>query len=350
MRLLIVIAALLLTACPSKPNKPPKPADLPETPAGEVFESGDRVQQMLRDRVRSKFSAEDDFQVYVTEAGYPIGTLMREGRTVALNRASCAPSFEVGRYSLPNMFNSILMRGKAAFDLGLDSLAVAELARFGVKAGQEDLFNLSVGNAAGQFLLDDELGQLLQQQSCAEYLRGKTLLLVRGYVVGKRNYRLQRDRNAGADIGVTKVGGLKVEASGASGISLEDEAPTEFLQIVSKVRVPGPTVSMMTQPPPPGTIGPVYLQRDVNDSSGNAARLKDLLGGRSFAVIPDIDAIESDKMPAIAQVRFFNRSDEAAAERAVAILRQVYPSAAKLFIGLKAPKGQLEVWLPRAGG
>jgi hypothetical protein len=100
---------------------------------------------------------------------------------------------------------------------------------------------------------------------------------------------------------------------------------------------------------PVGT-GPVYLQRDVADSSGNAAKLKDLLAAQAFAVVPQVESIESDKMPSIAQVRYFNKSDEALADKAVAVLRQVYPSAAKLYVGLKAPQGQLEVWLPKTRG
>ncbi|HTF65699.1 MAG TPA: hypothetical protein VK638_23725 [Edaphobacter sp.] len=55
----------------------------------------------------------------------------------------------------------------------------------------------------------------------------------------------------------------------------------------------------------------------------------------------------TDKVPDVAQVTYFNASDEAFANRYVEILKQAYPSARVVRIGLPSPKGQLEVWLPR---
>jgi hypothetical protein len=256
------------------------------------------------------------------------------------------------------MFNSIRMTGKAAFDLGIDSAATQGLVNFGVKAGQDDVYNLSVTNAAGKFLLDDKFQQLLNQPDCMKFVQGKTLLLVRGYVIGQRNYLLQRSQNGGANVGVDHVGSLKVDASRANEVSLADPAPVEFLQIVSKIAI-GPQNPPPPPPPPPPPVpgqptnanfasGPVFMQRDEGDTSDNAAKIRDLLGAQSFRV-PGIEAIPHDKMPSIPQVRYFNRADEALANKAVAVLRQVYPSAAKLYVGLKAPPGQLEVWLPKTG-
>lgn len=341
MRRSLALAVLLLSACRKDPPPPPQPPAL---------DSGDAVNKLLQDRVQSKFGGSDNFQVYVTDGGYPIGTIMREGTTVGINRKACAPAIEAGVYKMPSMFNSIMMNGKAAFELGLDA-AVTQLARFGVKVGQEDTFNLSVAEAAGRFLLDDELTELIAQPACTAYLRGKSLLLVRGYVTGRRNYLLQRARNAGGDIGLTKVGDLKVEASGNSGISLKDEAPSDFLQIVSKVSLPasGTAVATISEPTTPTGLGRVYVQRDVADASGQANAVKTGLAGQAFNVVPQVEAIESTKVPDAAQVRYFNKSDAAAADKAVAVLRRTYPDASKQYVGVKAPAGQLEVWLPRTG-
>ena len=82
---------------------------------------------------------------------------------------------------------------------------------------------------------------------------------------------------------------------------------------------------------------------------GRGTKIQDLLSDQLFAVVPQVEKIESSKMPTIAQVRYFNKDDEAVADKAVAALRQVYTNASKLYVGLKAPKGQLEIWLPRAG-
>jgi len=368
MRRIILLTAILLSACDHKGGQPKAPGGGGgggggggQPPPAQVFDSGDAVQAMLADRVSTKFKTGDDFRVLVTDIDYPIGTLMEEGRTVAMSDEACLPAFEVHSYSLPSMFSTISMTGKAAFDLGIDSAATQGMVKFGVKGGQDDVFNLSVSNAAGKFLLDDKLQQLLKQPDCAKTVEGKTLLLVRGYVIGKRIYLLQRARSGGADVGVDHVGALKVDASRSNGVSLSDEAPVEFLQIVSKIAV-GPQIAAAPPPPPPPppppfpgstasvvvTTGPVFMQRDVSDTSGNAAKIKDLLSGQSFAVA-GIEAIDHAKMPSIAQVRYFNKTDEGLADKAVAVLRQVYPSASKLFVGLKAPQGQLEVWLPKAG-
>jgi len=343
MRRVILIGVLLLSACGG--GSPPN-----TVPGTEVYQGGDAVQALLRDRVRRTFPGSDDFQVIVTEVGYPIGALMPEGRTVAVSVDACKPSFDAGSYPMPSAFPAINMTGKAAFDLGVDSAAVAQLAQFGVKAGQDDTFKLAVSGAAGHFLVTDQLQRVLAQPACAAALRGQSLILVRGYVVGKRNFLLQRDRNAGINIGVTKIGSLKVDASRSGSVSLEDEQPTEFLQIVSKVSLPATAMlASVNIPTVPAGAGKVYLQRDVSDATNSAATLKGLLTAQSFNVVPQVEAIASSKVPRTAQVRYFSKSDEGAADRALSVLRQVYPTAAKLFVGLQAPAGQLEVWLPRAG-
>jgi hypothetical protein len=60
-----------------------------------------------------------------------------------------------------------------------------------------------------------------------------------------------------------------------------------------------------------------------------------------------VQRIPSQKMPNVAQVRYFNDADSALADRCVGILRKVYPNARAVRIGLPSPKGQLEVWLPK---
>src|SRR4051812_17981342 len=107
MRRLLIIALLLLPGCDwfkhRQPDDQPRSGSgrTPETPRADVLDSGDQVQELLRDRVRSKFRTGDDFQVLVTGVGYPIGTLMEEGRTVAKTQSACHPTFEVGKFSLP---------------------------------------------------------------------------------------------------------------------------------------------------------------------------------------------------------------------------------------------------------
>jgi hypothetical protein len=63
----------------------------------------------------------------------------------------------------------------------------------------------------------------------------------------------------------------------------------------------------------------------------------------------EVQKIPTQKMPNVAQVRYFNASDEALANRCAQILQQEYLNARVVRIGLLSPKGQLEVWLPRKG-
>ena len=185
--------------------------------------------------------------------------------------------------------------------------------------------------------------------------------LVRGYVIGQRSYLLERDRTASGDAGLTKIGDVKFEGANGSKASLVDDQPVEFLAIVSKVSLPASSpaggravaaaaVPKVSAPTAPAGQGKVYVQRDVRDSSDAAGRVQKLLAGLTLEVVPKVETVESRKMPRKAEVRYFNKEDEALAGHTANALRTIYPDAIKLYVGLKAPPRQLEVWLPKAGG
>lgn len=376
MRPSILLTALLLTACTNSCNSRTPP---PQPPV-DVLPSGDAVLELLRQRLTNAIQGEATFQVQPIQDAifiFPVGTVMIPGRSIGLNRSACAPPNQPGDYEMPSLFNGVSMKGSAAVQLGLDPIGIARLASAGVKAGQNDVFMLSVDGPRGEFLLDDELADLLKQPGCASYLQGKTVNIVRGFIIGKRSYELGRSRSGGGGIGVSKVGNLNVDLSSDNRISLVDQAPVKFLQIVSSVTIPAaapppppppppPPGGEPTPPPPPppppthaaltayisapiapSGPGQVYIQRDTADTSDHAAQVKALLSGQAFKVVPQVDAIDSAKMPTTAQVRYFNRNDEGLANRAVASLRTMFPGAVTQYVGLKAPPGQLEVWLPK---
>src|SRR4030095_1614238 len=87
-------------------------------------------------------------------------------------------------------------------------------------------------------------------------------------------------------------------------------------------------------PQPLAGLGPVYVQRDRADASSNATKILDLLSEQRFKVAYEVEAVPSDKMPKIDHARYCSAHDEAVADKALALLRQVYPSAAKLLVGL----------------
>jgi hypothetical protein len=157
---------------------------------------------------------------------------------------------------------------------------------------------------------------------------------------------------------------------GAASVAINDEAPVQFLQIIAVVRPPAapggaPQIAqpqaVPPPPPPPGRLpatdgdeppvpaGIIYVQRDAADASGAAAAVVAALKGLGLNVARAVEAIPHDRMPAEAQVRYFNEADRGAGEQALALLQEQFPNAKLRKVGLKAPAGQLEVWLPRAG-
>jgi len=94
--------------------------------------------------------------------------------------------------------------------------------------------------------------------------------------------------------------------------------------------------------------GHVYVQRDQSDQSHADAAVVAALQRSGFPVVPQVEAIASSKMPHIAQVRYFNATDLARANKALGVLKASFPDAQLKRIPLPSPDGQLEVWLPKA--
>lgn len=248
MRLLMCLGMLSFTACGA--NAPPTP---PAPPPLSVIGSADGVHDLLKQRVTSFLPAgRDDFQVFVTKFGYEVGTLVPVDRGIAVNDEACKPSSAPGTFKAPNLFPTIAMKAKAAFELGLNGAEISKLGNFGVNVGNEDTVTLSISDAAGQFLLDDQLRATLAKPSCIASLKGRQLLMVRGYISGKRTYLLQRDRLRNVKIGFKELAGLKIDAPSSTAVSLSEQSPTPFLQIVSVVTVPTDASQILVSAPPMG--------------------------------------------------------------------------------------------------
>ncbi len=91
------------------------------------------------------------------------------------------------------------------------------------------------------------------------------------------------------------------------------------------------------------------VQEDATDTPEAGTRVVQLLrGGWPTAnVESQVQKISPQNMPNVAQVRYFNASDEVFMNRCVEILKQASPDARAVRIGLPSPEGQLELWLPR---
>jgi hypothetical protein len=110
------------------------------------------------------------------------------------------------------------------------------------------------------------------------------------------------------------------------------------------------TIHPATAPIAASTGTRIFVQADTSAPHTDAAAFVSFLQGAwpSATVVPQVEFVPSAKMPNSAQVRFFNAADEPLADKCLGIMKQKFPTARKVRIGLSAPTGQLEVWLPKS--
>lgn len=327
----------------------------------------DDLNAILIKRAKERFGDSEQFRIIATDAEYPIGTLLRPGSTVAVDYDSCAPAKQPPKVNAPNLFPNTKVTQTVALDFGLDNAVLSALVDAGVKLKNSDAVELKFSKSSVIFLSDRDIQKLATTGQCANALIGNTLLVVRGYVRGQRTFSIQREKDRTSSFGLKNIATFKVDAgSGSNTVAITDDADVGFLQVVSQVSadrirtgssLPGspvigtPTKVVATVQPPatPNRTGRVYIQRDATDSSGTDRRLAIALAGVGVPIEPRVEAIPTAKMPRLAQVRYFNDQDLSTAQRLLAEVKNVYPGAKIVKIGLPAPQSQFEVWLPRIG-
>ena len=151
----------------------------------------------------------------------------------------------------------------------------------------------------------------------------------------------------------------------SSMLSITDKSSQPIVELLSTFRPVSidsnkPTPAALGKAEPTRSLAPVgetvqahmFIQQDVTDSSDAGPRMVDLLHAEwpKAEVESTIDKLPTEKMPDTTQVRFFNASDAELANRCLIIVQQRYPNARVVRIGLPAPAGQLEVWLPKVKG
>jgi hypothetical protein len=314
----------------------------------------DALQQELAERARSRLGFSDDFQINVTQIDFPIGTLIRrEPPQVPVSYTACAPASAPPRMSAPSLFPNYTLSSRAAVAFGLDDDVVRAIVDAGAEVGGNRTVDLSFRNIQAEVLADNDIQALAQASACRDALAGGPVLLVRGYIAGERKFKFAAERNSGAQLGLRDFGSLKVTpASGGNAVEVADAGSNRFLQVVSQIGLAAPqAASALTVEKPQVTSGSgrIFVQMDQSDQSGLADRVVGALGG-SFRVEPRVERLASNKVPTTPQVRYFNAEDKAKAEAAAAEIRPLYPNVTTLLVGLPAPSGQLEVWMPRAQG
>jgi hypothetical protein len=132
---------------------------------------------------------------------------------------------------------------------------------------------------------------------------------------------------------------LLSEFGGNPNISASRPKPEPMNTITSPDRSPA---SVNEQPH-------IFVQMDAQDSASSGTKVVKLLRTEwpSAKVESKVERVPTQKMPDNPQVRYFNESDIALANRCASILKAAYPDVRLVRIGLLSPKGQLEVWLPK---
>jgi hypothetical protein len=333
---------------------PPSGTDEPQRSV--TVSSFDEFNQDLARRVTHVLvpGGASDFQVVVTPATDPIGTLYRRGRSVPFDDSTCAPSTQPTPRSMPNVFPAYTLNAKVAAEAGLDEALFQGVASARSSLAAASSFSFSIIDAQMKVLTDRAIQQVLAGSGCAAAASGE-MVIVRGYVIGKRRFSTASDRTGATNAAMAKVGKFDVEASNAGLLSITDEAPQEFLQILSEVVVPaqgGPgnvaaPPSAVTAPGPVGGEGKIYVQQAEADTPASGSQVVSLLQTGGFKVESRVERTADKVTPDRAQVRYFNEADKEHAMQVLETFKQKYPDAVLVPLKIRAPLGQLEVWLPR---
>jgi hypothetical protein len=289
------------------------------------------------------------FQSGVTHVADPIGTLYRKGRSLAVNDTACAPARQPAPRNVPNTFPAYSLDAKVAAEAGLDR-QLLQVAGIDASVGANASVSFSIAQPRAQRLTDDDLGDVLRSASCVAAIR-EQMVIVRGYIIGQRKFVTTTTRTGTTKGGITKVGNVTLELSNAGLVTITDDTPQEFLQIVSDVTAPSPTTpnaaATVSAPSPVSGPGRIYIQQPRNDDPQKGSEVVRRLRVAGLRVEPNVERTANNLTPGKPQVRYFNESDRTDADRVLAIFRESYPEAELVRLKMQAPRGQLEVWLPR---
>jgi hypothetical protein len=349
--ILILFPSLILIGCSWPVISPPG------TEIAPAIATVDQFMDDLAKRAAGKFGQEDNFKVVVTQADYPVGTLMQAGRTIPINYTSCVPANVAGMntfapaVNVPSLFPQYTISKNLAIDIGLDNEAIEKLINFGVDVKNTSKVAFSVKAPKVQMLADSDLKSLLGRADCKASIPSTPVWLIRGYILGQRTFLLQGAKSGQVKAGIEKIGKFDVAIGGDAALNVTDDAQVGFLQIISQVMAsPGNTTTPVVSAPVASQVsGKVYVQRDRLDNSGKGDVVVALLKAASFNVASAIEAVETRRMPRLPQIRYFNDGDKARAEEALISLKNQFPNATLSRVSLPAPTGQIEIWLPRAG-
>jgi hypothetical protein len=323
----------------------------------------DQFQHDLANRVLEQFGGGSDFSVIVATTAYPLGTLLRPTGSVPADLEDCVPAPLPKPFGAQHLFPSYTMPSDTALAANLGSGALQGLDSAGVNLKQSQDVQYTIADAQIQIMDDKSVEQVTGQGNCGKYISDHPgMRLIRGTVLGKMTFTVKVDNPATVKAQLAKLGGFSINDNpGSSTLSVADNESEPIVQLLSEFGTSQNAPAALTTPktveaPIPGrpqapvNVGAhMYVQEDATATPEAGTQVVQLLRKEwpTANVESTVQKIPTQKMPDVAQVRYFNASDEAFANRCVGILQQAYPNARAVRIGLPSPRGQLEVWLPR---
>lgn len=352
----VIVAVWHFTHRPHNPLVPPT-GDVATQNVGDF----DQFQQDLATRVVQKFGGGNDFSVIVATTAYPLGTLLRSTGSVPADMEDCVPATSPKPLAAQHLFPSYTMSSSTALSANLGSGALQGLDSAGIKLKQSQNIQYTIADAQIQIMDDKSVEQVTGQGNCGKYISGHPgMRLIRGTVLGKMTFTVTVDNPASVKAQLSKIGGFSVDDNpGASTVSVADNESQPIVELLSEFSsgsgaptTPKPVeANAPDRPAAPVEPGSphIFVQMDASDNPTSGAKLVKTLSAEwpAAQVESKVQRIPTQKMPASAQVRYFNQPDLGMANRCLQILRTVYPNAQLVRIGLPSPTGQLEVWLPK---
>jgi hypothetical protein len=323
----------------------------------------DQFQQDLANRVLQQFAGGSDFSVIVATTAYPLGTLLRATGSVPADLEDCVPAPLPKPFDAQHLFPSYTMSSDTALAANLGSGALQGLDSAGVNLKQSQNIQYTIADTQIQIMDDKSVEHVTGQGDCGKFISGHPgMRLIRGTVLGKMTFTVKVDNPATVKAQLAKIGGFSINDNpDSSTLSIADNESQPIVQLLSEFGTSQNASVSPTTPKPIEAPAPsrspasvdvrahMYVQEDATDTPEAGTKVVQLLrkGWPTANVESQVQKIPTQKMPDVAQVRYFNASDEAFANRCLGILKQVYPNARAVRSGLSSPKGQLEVWLPR---
>lgn len=323
----------------------------------------DQFQQDLANRVLKQFAGGSDFSVIVATTAYPLGTLLRPTGSVPADLEDCVPAPLPKPFDAQHLFPSYTMSSDTALAANLGSGALQGLDSAGVNLKQSQNVQYTIADTQIQIMDDKSVEHVTGQGDCGKFISGHPgMRLIRGTVLGKMTFTVKVDNPATVKAQLAKIGGFSINDNpDSSTLSIADNESQPIVQLLSEFGTSQNASVSPTTPKPIEAPAPsrspasvdvrahMYVQEDATDTPEAGTKVVQLLrkGWPTANVESQVQKIPTQNMPDVAQVRYFNASDEAFANRCLEILKQAYPNARAVRNGLSSPKGQIEVWLPR---